>query len=130
MDHKKLQAFFDSYCYGPVDLNRIFMEDNALCLSMKDHSGKPSKATYHHCIYWQLDQEQLGIHFSLVQRVDAQELLKYNDIISLLKIQKNTNDISKLLLDWENEGFSFYIHLSNRTEFLIVAQSLEYSDKY
>ena len=130
MDHGKLQTLFDSYCYGPVDLVDFHYTQDTLKLSLKNYDGQYSEATYHDCLYCQLDQGQIGIHLSLVQHISAQQLLQNKQSIMFLKLQKTTRNVARLLHEWETIGLSFYLHLSTNSEFLIAAHDLEYHENY
>ena len=130
MDYKAVDELFNAYCFGPADLLQIRKGDSTMWLSLRDSVGRNAIAIYHDCVYWRLDQRQTGIHLSLVQRVTAQELLQQRNSISLLFLQKNTENVEQLLLDWEQAGLSFFLHQGNRPglEFLVVARSLEYHE--
>ena len=131
MEKKTLQALFDSYCYGPVDLIQLRKGDSTMWLVLKDTAGKRAEAVYHDCVYWRIGPEQAGTHLSYVQRVSAGELQSRKGSISLQALQRNACNVDSLLQDWEEEGLSFYLHIGNKPdqEYLVVARSLEYREK-
>ena len=131
MVEKDTNKLIESYCYGPVDLLQIRKGDSTMWLTLRDPVGRKARAVYHNCVYWRLDEKQTGVHLSLVQRVTAQELLQRKGSVTLRALHKNSSDVSRLLMDWEAEGLSFYLHLGIQPEmeFLVVASSMEYREK-
>ena len=131
MGEKDANKLIESYCYGPVDLLQIRKGDSTMWLTLRDPVGRKARAVYHNCVYWRLDEKQTGMHLSLVQRITAQELLERKNSVTLRELQKNSSDVTRLLMDWESEGLSFYLHLGLQpeAEFLVVARSMVYREK-
>ena len=125
---RKYSTPLDSYCYGPVDLLKIYKGDSTMWLSLRDSMGKTTEAVYRGCVYWNLDQE--GIRLSLVQKVSFEDLVQYPDSITMRELRKNATDVPHLLQEWEDAGLSFYLHLGSYPgeEFLVAAKSLEYRE--
>ena len=125
---RKYSTPLDSYCYGPVDLLKIYKGDSTMWLSLRDSMGKNAEAVYRGCVYWNLDRE--GTRLSLVQKVSPQDLVQYPDSITMQELRKNATDVPHLLREWDEAGLSFYLHLGSNPgeEFLVAAKSLEYRE--
>lgn len=118
------------YCYGPADLIAIEKSDNVMWLQLQTISGRKAQAVYKGCVYWRLDKEQIGLHIPFVQQLTVEELFQSSHLITLLFLQKNSDDVESLLKEWENEGLKFYIHygITKGSEYLVVARELEYKE--
>ena len=117
-----------SYCYGPADLLGIRKGSSTMWLTLQDSAGKWAQAVYRGCVYWRLSEAQLGSHFSLVQKLSADELLQPCHAVTLRALEENTFHVDKLIREWEEAGLSFFLHFSSRagSEFLVAAESMEY----
>ena len=124
------RGLFGGYCYGPVDLVKVRRIDNSMQLQLRTIKGGIAYANYDGCVYWRLDSSQKGMHIPIVQQMTADELIDRNDSDTLLSLQKNSNNVEKLLHDWEDDGLKFYLHYGTEpgSEYLIAARNMKYRE--
>ncbi len=116
------------YCYGPVTVNSVTVRDDTLEIIVVDSALRKNRAIYTGCVYWQIDNNNVGERLIMVETKTAAGIASMYTNHCYEELKKITSNIDRTIERWQNEGFNFYLHHFDvaNSDCIVVAKNLTY----